>query len=105
VDDLIITGNNATEIAKFKKQMNAQFQMSDLGLLCFYLGIEVLQGRDSIKLKQTAYVEKILGRAGMANCNSCATPMEPRLKLMNVTALHRRWMSLSTGDLLAASGT
>jgi hypothetical protein len=81
VDDLVITGTNAAEIAKFKKQMSAQFQMSDLGLLCFYLGIKVQQGRDGIKLKQTAYASKILERAGMGNCNPCHTPMEHRLKL------------------------
>jgi hypothetical protein len=62
-------------------QMSAQFQMSDLGLLCLYLGIEVQQGRDGIKLKQAAYASKILERAGMGNCNPCHTPMEHRLKL------------------------
>jgi hypothetical protein len=41
VDDLIITGNNAAEIAAFKKHMSTKFKMSDLGLLRFYLGIEV----------------------------------------------------------------
>jgi uncharacterized protein (DUF1499 family) len=41
VDDLIITGNNAAKIAAFKKQMSSRFNMSDLGLLCFCLGIEV----------------------------------------------------------------
>jgi hypothetical protein len=41
VDDLIITRNDASKIAKFKREMSARFKMSDLGLLCFYLGIEV----------------------------------------------------------------
>jgi hypothetical protein len=81
VDDLVITGTDAAEIAKFKKQMTAQCQMSDLGLLCFYLGIEVQQGRDGIKLKQAAYASKILERAGMGNCNPCHTLMEHHLKL------------------------
>jgi hypothetical protein len=42
VDDLIITGSDASEIATFKLHMQGQFKMSDLGLLSFYLGIEVL---------------------------------------------------------------
>jgi hypothetical protein len=77
VDDLIITGNDASEIVKFKRDMSAKFKMSDLGLLCFYLGIEVHQGSDGIKLSQAAYARKILERAGMASCNPCHTPMEP----------------------------
>jgi hypothetical protein len=43
VDDLIITGNDAAEIAGFKRQMCTKFRMSDLSLLCFYLGIDVQQ--------------------------------------------------------------
>ena len=41
VDDLIVTGENPGEIDLFKKQMTSEFDMSDLGLLSFYLGIEV----------------------------------------------------------------
>jgi hypothetical protein len=41
VDDLVITGSDATEIASFKRQMSAWFDMSDHSLLYFYLGIEV----------------------------------------------------------------
>jgi hypothetical protein len=41
VDDLVITGTKDAEVAAFKEQMKVTFQMSDLGLLSFYLGIEV----------------------------------------------------------------
>nr|GEX72122.1 zinc finger, CCHC-type [Tanacetum cinerariifolium] len=41
VDDLIITGTPKKEIDKFKAQMEEKFEMSDLGLLAYYLGIEV----------------------------------------------------------------
>lgn len=78
VDDLVITGNNASEIEKFKSEMKASFKMSDLGLLCFYLGIEVEQSSDGSKLSQAVYARKILDRAGMTGCN---TPMEHKLKL------------------------
>jgi hypothetical protein len=50
VDDFIITGNNTAEIAAFKKQMSTWFKRSDLGLLCFYLGIEVQQSSDGVHL-------------------------------------------------------
>jgi hypothetical protein len=43
VDDLIVTGENSSEITIFKQQMVGEFDMSDLGLLTYYLGIEVIQ--------------------------------------------------------------
>ena len=43
VDDLIITGTNCEDIKLFKKQMAVVFKMTDLGLLKYYLGIEVRQ--------------------------------------------------------------
>jgi hypothetical protein len=81
VDDLIVTGADAEEIGRFKKEMMEQFWMSDLVLLHFYLGIEVRQDENNIMLSQSAYATKLLERAGMAECNPALEPMEPRLKL------------------------
>uniref|UniRef100_A0ACD5ZTS1 Uncharacterized protein n=1 Tax=Avena sativa TaxID=4498 RepID=A0ACD5ZTS1_AVESA len=81
VDDLIITGTHVEEIKAFKSEMHRLFKMSDLGLLSYYLGIEVRQGHGEITLCQRAYAEKILERAKMGGCNPCCTPMEARLKL------------------------
>lgn len=81
VDDLIITGSSAEEVAMFKEQMKDMFSMSDLGLLSYYLGIEVAQAEDGISLCQSAYALKILEKTGMLDCNPCQTPMEERLKL------------------------
>ena len=39
VDDLIITGGDAVDVAKLKVQMKNIFKMSDLGLLSYYLGL------------------------------------------------------------------
>jgi hypothetical protein len=61
--------------------MKMQFKMADLGLLTFYLGLEVQQSADGIGLCQTHYVVRILEAAGMGDCNSTQTPMEERLKL------------------------
>jgi hypothetical protein len=55
--------------------------MSDLGLLSFYLGIEVQQGDSGITLRQTAYAKRVGLLAGITDCNSTLTPMEERLKL------------------------
>lgn len=78
VDDLIVTGENPQEIAMFKQQMMGEFEMSDLGLLSYYLGIEVIQGENGIAIKQAAYAKKILSQFGMQGCNPTSIPMEPR---------------------------
>ncbi|KAD5317800.1 hypothetical protein E3N88_17746 [Mikania micrantha] len=77
VDDLIVTGTQKKEIDLFKSQMEEKFEMSDLGLLAFYLGIEVIQTKDEIAIKQSAYITKILKNAGMLNSNETKIPMNP----------------------------
>lgn len=59
VDDLIITGNCATAIENFKQQMKKSFKMSDMGLLKYYLGIEVDQSSHDISICQIAYYRKL----------------------------------------------
>ncbi|KAL9259787.1 Retrovirus-related Pol polyprotein from transposon TNT 1-94-like protein [Drosera capensis] len=60
VDDLIVTGGNSREVKLFKQQMMTEFEMSDLGLLSYYLRIEVEQKKGQINLKQSAYAKKIV---------------------------------------------
>ncbi|GJX98707.1 ribonuclease H-like domain, reverse transcriptase, RNA-dependent DNA polymerase [Tanacetum coccineum] len=85
VDDLIITGAPKKEIDKFKAQMKEKFEMSDLGLLAYYLGIEVTQANGDISIKQSAYASKILKEAGMIDCNETLIPMDPGTRLTKIT--------------------
>jgi hypothetical protein len=48
VDDLVITSGNITELKQFKKEMQNTFQMADLGLVRYYLGLEVDQGDSGV---------------------------------------------------------
>jgi hypothetical protein len=81
VDDLIISGNSIKLIDKFKKEMTEVFKMSDLGLLTYYLGIEVKQTSDGIFLSQGSYAKKILEKGGLLGCSPYLVPMQPKLKL------------------------
>jgi hypothetical protein len=81
IDDLVITDTKDAEVVAFKEEMKATFQMSDLALLFFYLGIEVLQGDFGIMLRQTAYAKRVVELAELTDCNPALTPMEERLKL------------------------
>jgi hypothetical protein len=67
VDDLVITGETKGDIEAFK-EMTKMFRMSDLGLLSYYLGIEVEQESRGITLCQSADAKKLLERGGMSGC-------------------------------------
>lgn len=79
VDDLLVTGSCIDVIEKFKREMNQKFQMSDMGKLSYYLGIEVEQRDNCIVLKQSGYARKILEKAGMLECNPTTYPMDPKV--------------------------
>jgi hypothetical protein len=81
IGDLIITDAEEQKVEVFKAQMKKAFDMSDLGLLCFYLSIEVCQDAIRITLRQTHYAKRILELGGMIGCNPTHTPTEEKLKL------------------------
>jgi hypothetical protein len=81
VNDLVITSTKDAGVAAFKEEMKATFQMSDMGPLSFYLGIEVHQDDSGVTLRQTAYAKRVVELAGLTDCNPALTPMEEKLKL------------------------
>ena len=81
VEDLIFMGNNEEMIKDFKKEMTQEFEMTDLGLMRFFLGIEVKQDKSGIFISQEAYANNILKKFRMEHCNPVATPMEQGVKL------------------------
>ncbi|GKB38125.1 putative RNA-directed DNA polymerase [Tanacetum coccineum] len=81
VDDVIITGNNLTKIQETKKQLNDEFSIKDLGLLKYFLGIEVAKTKDGLVLSQRKYTLDILENSGKMGCKLSAFPIEQGLKL------------------------
>jgi hypothetical protein len=81
VDDHIIIGSDRDNIRSFKEEMAATFKMSNLGLLHYYLIIEVKQSVSGVSLSQCAYAMKIVKRSDMTGCNPCHVPIEACLKL------------------------
>ena len=65
VDDQIIYGPDSGKIAEFKGQMMKLFNMSGLGLLSYYLGLEVNQQGSEITISQSAYAKKIVEQCQM----------------------------------------
>eukprot|EP00253_Pinus_taeda_P028590 PITA_28590 len=74
-------GINESYIASIKKELGKSFEMTDLGYVHYYIGIEVTQHSKSIFLSQKKYIGDLLNRFGMIECNPLTTPMEQNLKL------------------------
>jgi hypothetical protein len=81
VDDMLIIGNNESYIASIKKELNKGFEMTYLGHLHYYLGIEVIKNPKYIFISHKKYIGELLNKFGMAECNPVSTPMEPNLEL------------------------
>eukprot|EP00253_Pinus_taeda_P036296 PITA_36296 len=84
VDDLLMIGNNESYIASIKKELGKGFEITDLGYVHYYIGIEVTQHPKSIFLSQKKYIGDLLNILGMIECNPLTTPMEQNLKLTSI---------------------
>jgi hypothetical protein len=81
VDDLIILKNNTKMIKDLKGKLHKSFEMTDLGMLHYCLGVQVWQIDDGIFMSHTKYAQQILRRFNKANSKSVATPLETGMKL------------------------
>lgn len=52
-----------------------QFEMTDMGFLHFYLGLQIYQQYNRILISQSKYVLEILKKFGMIECKSVSTPI------------------------------
>ncbi|XP_062103182.1 uncharacterized mitochondrial protein AtMg00810-like [Humulus lupulus] len=81
VDDLIITGDDKTEIFQTKENLSVRFQMKELGELKHFLGLEIDRTKEGLFLCQQKYARDLLQRFGMLECKPISTPMETNAKL------------------------
>jgi hypothetical protein len=81
VDDLLVTGSSLVEIKNFKSQMQSEFEMTDLGKLTYFLGMELLETSGGIVLHQAKYAKEILRKFEMVDCNSSVTPADTKVKI------------------------
>ena len=82
VDDLIFTGNDESMFAEFKRSMMCEFDMTDLGKMRYFLGIEVMQRSDGNYISQRKYALEVLERFGMDKSNPVHNPIVPGTKLL-----------------------
>jgi hypothetical protein len=81
VDDLFLTGEENV-ISECKRRLASEFEMKDLGLMHYFLGLEVWRIPERIFLNQGKYTVEILKIFDMLECKPMNTPMEAKLKLL-----------------------
>eukprot|EP00253_Pinus_taeda_P028780 PITA_28780 len=84
VDDLIITGAGGL-IEHCKRNLAAEFEMKDIGLMHYFLGLEVWQEEGHFFLGQGKYIVDILGRFHMVDCRPMSTPMITNWKKLHAS--------------------
>ena len=74
VDDGLIASSNKEDVEQFITDLKKSFQIS-CSEAKFYLGLEIAQEKDGIKITQKGYIEKILKKFNMENANPVETPI------------------------------
>ncbi|KAA0048527.1 transportin-3 isoform X1 [Cucumis melo var. makuwa] len=83
VDDIVLTGDDQTEISQLKQRMGDEFEIKDLGNLKYFLGMEVARSKYGIFVSQRKYTLDLLTETGMLGCRPADTPIEFNCKLGN----------------------
>ncbi len=81
VDDIVLTGNDHTELTRIKKLLAKDFEVKDLGILKYFLGMEFARSKEGLVVSQRKYVLDLLEETGLLGCKPAETPMESNLKL------------------------
>ncbi|GJU86950.1 retrovirus-related pol polyprotein from transposon TNT 1-94 [Tanacetum coccineum] len=75
IDDIIFGSTNPKLSKRFKKLMHSKFEMSMMGELKIFLGIQIHQSPRGIFINQAKYAQEILIKHDMTSCDSIGTPM------------------------------
>ncbi|GJS59826.1 ribonuclease H-like domain-containing protein [Tanacetum coccineum] len=82
VDDIIFGSTKKSWCDEFEALMKSKFQMSSMGELTFFLGLQVKQKADGIFISQDKYVAEILKKFDFANVKTASTPIETQKPLV-----------------------
>jgi hypothetical protein len=79
--DIVFGSTNDRLSQKFAKDMHNEFEISLLGELSFFLGLQICQRNQGIFISQTKYIREMLKRFRMEDCKPVTTPMQTICKL------------------------
>jgi hypothetical protein len=79
VDDILCLAKDKNKINLLKQKLFSRFNMTDEGPLSYYLGITITRNNDHIYLSQENYLQNLLIKCNMENCNPISTPLEVKI--------------------------
>ena len=82
VDDMFLTGKEEL-IKDAGRRLAVEFEIKNLGMMHYFLGMEAWKNADAISLGQGKYTMEILKRLRMVDCKAMTTPMASNLKLLS----------------------
>ena len=82
VDDIINTGNSSSFVSTIIKLLGKDFDLKDLGLLHYFLGLQIDYTSIGLFVHQTKYAFDLLQKFGMTDCKPCKTPCSPNHHLL-----------------------
>ena len=75
VDDIIFGSTKASLGKEFAKTMQAEFEMSLMGELMFFMGIQINQTPEGTYIHQSKYVKELLEKFDLSECKLAKTPL------------------------------
>ncbi|WRX17144.1 Reverse transcriptase [Theobroma cacao] len=81
VDDIVFGATNEALCKNFAKEMQGEFEMSMMGELKYFLGLQIKQSEEEIFINQERYTHDMLKKFDMLKLKSTSTPMSPSTKL------------------------
>nr|KAJ0186081.1 hypothetical protein LSAT_V11C900483530 [Lactuca sativa] len=81
VDDIIFGSQNETLSKEFAEIMSQRFEMSMMGKMTFFLGLEVQQQKTGISICQSKYISDLLVKYSLSDCKPASTPVSKTDKL------------------------
>ncbi|GKE02845.1 retrovirus-related pol polyprotein from transposon TNT 1-94 [Tanacetum coccineum] len=81
VDDIIFGSTSQNLCDDFAKIMHDEFEMSMMGELNFFLGLQIKQMEDEIFFNQSKYIKEMLKKFGLEDSKPTKTPMSTEIKL------------------------
>jgi len=108
VDDIIFCSNEESMSQNFASVIQQEFEMSLLGELTYFLGLQVQQTKDGIFLSQTKYLKQILKKYRMEDSNPVCTPMVTGCSLSSndeSAAVHQPTYRSMIDSMLYLTGT
>ena len=81
VDDIIFGATKHSLCEKFSNWMKSEFEMSMMGELTYFLGLQIKQTSEDIYISQSKYVYEILKKFNVSDSRSASTPMATGIQI------------------------